>query len=74
MASELVLQLRELCKPNHEPQAYTDNRRLFAKNGFNVALVARGNEIVNKLAGEINSSGGEVRIISHICCHTERHE
>jgi len=33
--------------------------RLFAKNGYNVALVARGKEIVNKVAEEINSSGGE---------------
>lgn len=33
--------------------------RLFAKNGYSVALVARGTEIVNKVAEEINSSGGE---------------
>src|SRR5260221_8618473 len=63
MAPELVLQLRELCNRSVIANPYIDNRRLFAKNGFNVALVARGNEGVNKLAGEINSSGGgEVRI------------
>ncbi|KAJ3516234.1 hypothetical protein NLJ89_g1258 [Agrocybe chaxingu] len=33
--------------------------RLFAKNGYSVALIARGGDFVNKLATEINSSGGQ---------------
>ncbi|KAF8151511.1 hypothetical protein B0H34DRAFT_132035 [Crassisporium funariophilum] len=33
--------------------------RLFAKNGYNVALIARGGDSVNKLENEINSLGGE---------------
>jgi NAD(P)-dependent dehydrogenase (short-subunit alcohol dehydrogenase family) len=32
--------------------------RLFAKNGYSVALIARGADIVNKLAEEINGEGG----------------
>ncbi|KAH9475058.1 putative oxidoreductase YoxD [Psilocybe cubensis] len=32
--------------------------RLFAKNGYSVALIARGADSVNKLAQEINGSGG----------------
>jgi len=32
--------------------------RLFAKNGYSVALLARGANHVNKIADEINSSGG----------------
>jgi len=32
--------------------------RLFAKNGYSVALIARGSDHVNKLAEEINGSGG----------------
>jgi len=31
----------------------------FAKNGYSVALVARGSQVVNSIAEEINSSGGE---------------
>ncbi|KAJ3506265.1 hypothetical protein NLJ89_g6966 [Agrocybe chaxingu] len=33
--------------------------RLFAKNGYNVAIIARGDSFVQGLANEINSSGGE---------------
>ncbi|CAA7264475.1 unnamed protein product [Cyclocybe aegerita] len=33
--------------------------RLFAKNGYNVAIIARGDRFVQGLANEINSSGGE---------------
>lgn len=33
--------------------------RLFAKKGFNVALIARGKDIVEKLSEEIRSSGGQ---------------
>ncbi|CAA7262031.1 unnamed protein product [Cyclocybe aegerita] len=33
--------------------------RLFAKNGYSVALIARGGDFVNNLATEINSSGGQ---------------
>ena len=36
------------------------NRRLFAKNGYSVALLARGANEVNKIANEINASGGHV--------------
>ena len=36
------------------------NRRLFARNGYSVALLARGANYVNKIADEINSSGGHV--------------
>ncbi|KDR71635.1 hypothetical protein GALMADRAFT_229591 [Galerina marginata CBS 339.88] len=32
--------------------------RLFAKNGYSIALIARGADTVNKLAEEINTSGG----------------
>ncbi|KDR71621.1 hypothetical protein GALMADRAFT_229580 [Galerina marginata CBS 339.88] len=32
--------------------------RLFAKKGYSVALIARGAEVVDKLADEINNSGG----------------
>jgi len=33
--------------------------RLFAKSGYNVALIARGEDSLNKLADEIKSDGGE---------------
>jgi NADP-dependent 3-hydroxy acid dehydrogenase YdfG len=33
---------------------------LFAKNGYSVALLARGANEVNKIADEINASGGHV--------------
>ena len=36
-------------------------RRLFAKSGYSVALIARGAEVVDKLTEEINKSGGHVR-------------
>ena len=36
------------------------NRRLFAKNGYSVALLARGANYVNQVADEINASGGHV--------------
>ena len=35
------------------------NSRLFAKSGYRVALIARNVDHLNKLAAEINSSGGE---------------
>ena len=35
--------------------------RLFGKLGYRVALISRGSEHLNKLANEINQSGGEVR-------------
>ncbi|KAG2366351.1 hypothetical protein BDR07DRAFT_1480222 [Suillus spraguei] len=34
--------------------------RLFAKSGYRVALISRGPDYLNKLAGEINEAGGEV--------------
>lgn len=34
--------------------------RLFAKQGYKVALIARGGDSLNKLAEDINSNGGEV--------------
>ena len=34
--------------------------RLFAKNGYRVALVARNVDYLNTVAGEINKDGGEV--------------
>ncbi|KAF8196957.1 hypothetical protein BJ912DRAFT_1039899 [Pholiota molesta] len=36
--------------------------RLFAKQGYSVALVARGAASVDKLAAEINSAGGQVSV------------
>ncbi|PPQ90338.1 hypothetical protein CVT25_007740 [Psilocybe cyanescens] len=38
--------------------------RLFAKNGYSVALIARGADSVNKLTQEINSSGGHAESFS----------
>ena len=41
--------------------AHTRNTsRLFAKQGYRVALVARGADSLNRLAGEITNEGGEV--------------
>jgi hypothetical protein len=34
--------------------------RLFAKEGYTVALVSRGSESLNALASSINASGGNV--------------
>ena len=39
-------------------------RRLFAKEGYSVALIARGANEVQSLADEINASGGTVRHLS----------
>ena len=40
------------------------NRRLFAKHGYSIALLARGANEVNKIADEINGSGGHVSYAS----------
>ena len=41
-------------------------RRLFAKSGYSIALIARGAEIVDRLATEINTQGGHVNHLSII--------
>jgi len=39
--------------------------RLFAKKKYAVALLARGEDSINKLASEINQSGGQVCPFNH---------
>ena len=61
---ELVLQQRELIS-QIRLYANTQNtvipRRLFAKQGYRVALIARNADHLKKTADEINAVGGEVR-------------
>lgn len=40
-------------------------RRTFSKAGYSVALVARGKDVVDQLAEELNASGGDVG--AHFC-------
>lgn len=37
------------------------HRRLFAQNGYSVALIARGGDSINKLTEEIKAAGGQVK-------------
>ena len=64
MVQELELRRRKILflftKRNLSLQIYFCCRRLFAKNGYSVALVARGAANVEKIADEINKSGGDV--------------
>ena len=65
---ELVLQRRELIS---QIRLYTNTqntlipRRLFAKQGYRVALIARNADHLKKTADEINAVGGEVHSTSN---------
>ena len=52
----LVEHIRKTSILTNEPDAYS---RIFAKEGYRVALVARNAEHLQTLAADINSSGGE---------------